>query len=69
MELTAYQKLSPLFDADVYEAIRPETCVACRNSYGGTSYAQVEQQLSAAQELVLEEHRVISDLEKKQEIL
>jgi len=69
MKLTAYQKLSPLFDADVYEAIRPETCVACRNSYGGTSYAQVEQQLSAAQELVLEEHRVISDLEKKQEIL
>ena len=69
MELTAYQKLSPLFDADVYEAIRPETCVACRNSYGGTSYAQVEQQLSAAQELVLEEHRVISDLEKKQKIL
>ena len=69
MELTAYQKLSPLFDADVYEAIRPETCVACRNSYGGTSYAQVEQQLSAAQELVLEEHRVVSDLEKKQEIL
>lgn len=69
MELMAYQKLSPLFDADVYEAIRPETCVACRNSYGGTSYAQVEQQLSAAQELVLEEHRVVSDLEKKQEIL
>ena len=69
MELTAYQKLSPLFDADVYEAIRPETCVARRNSYGGTSYAQVEQQLSAAQELVLEEHRVISDLEKKQKIL
>ncbi len=69
MELTAYQKLSPLFDADVYEAIRPETCVACRNSYGGTSYAQVEQQLSAAQELVLEEHRVVSDLEKKQKIL
>ena len=69
IELTAYQKLSPLFDADVYEAIRPETCVACRNSYGGTSYAQVEQQLSAAQELVLEEHRVVSDLEKKQKIL
>ena len=69
MKLTAYQKLSPLFDADVYEAIRPETCVACRNSYGGTSYVQVEQQISAAQELVLEEHRIISDLEKKQKIL
>ena len=69
MELTAYQKLSPLFDTDVYEAIRPETCVACRNSYGGTSYAQVAQQLSAAQELISEEHRIVSDFEKKQEIL
>ena len=69
MELTAYQKLSPLFDADVYEAIRLETCVACRNSYGGTSYAQVAQQLSAAQELISEEHRIVSDFEKKQEIL
>ena len=69
LPLAEYQKLSPLFASDVYEAIRPETCVACRNSYGGTSYAQVAQQLDAAEELMTEERRLISAWEKKQEIL
>ena len=69
MPLADYQKLSPLFDEDVYEVIRPETCVACRNSYGGTSYEQVESQLDAAEALMAEEHRIISELEAKQNLL
>jgi argininosuccinate lyase len=69
MSLADYQKLSPLFDEDVYEVIRPETCVACRNSYGGTSYEQVESQLDAAKALMAEEHRIISELEAKQNLL
>ena len=69
MSLADYQKLSPLFDEDVYEVIRPETCVACRNSYGGTSYKQVESQLDAAEALMAEEHRIISELEAKQNLL
>ena len=69
MSLADYQKLSPLFDEDVYEVIRPETCVACRNSYGGTSYEQVESQLNAAEALMAEEHRIISELEAKQNLL
>lgn len=69
MSLADYQKLSPLFDEDVYEVIRPETCVACRNSYGGTSYEQVESQLDAAEALMAEEHRIISELEAKQNLL
>ena len=69
MSLANYQKLSPLFDEDVYEVIRPETCVACRNSYGGTSYEQVESQLDAAEALMAEEHRIISELEAKQNLL
>ena len=69
MSLADYQKLSPLFDEDVYEVIRPETCVACRNSYGGTSYEQVESQLYAAEALMAEEHRIISELEAKQNLL
>ena len=68
MSLADYQKLSPLFDEDVYEVIRPETCVACRNSYGGTSYEQVESQLDAAEALMAEEHRIISELEAKQNL-
>ena len=69
MSLADYQKLSPLFHEDVYEVIRPETCVACRNSYGGTSYEQVESQLDAAEALMAEEHRIISELEAKQNLL
>lgn len=57
MSLADYQKLSPLFHEDVYEVIRPETCVACRNSYGGTSYEQVESQLDAA-----EAHQIVQGL-------
>ena len=69
MSLADYQNLSPLFDEDVYEVIRPEPCVACRNSYGGTSYEQVESQLDAAEALMAEEHRIISELEAKQNLL
>ena len=69
LPLADYQKLSTLFDEDVYEAIRPETCVAYRNSYGGTSYEQADMQLDAARELMTEEHKIILTLTGKQEIL
>ena len=69
LPLADYQKLSSLFADDVYEAIRPETCVAGRNSYGGTSYEQAAMQLSAAEELMAEEKRIVSALEQRQEIL
>lgn len=69
LPLADYQKLSNLFADDVYEAIRPETCVAGRNSYGGTSYEQAEMQLTAAEELMAEEQLIVSALEQRQEIL
>ena len=69
LPLADYRTLSALFDEDVYEAIRPETCVACRNSYGGTSYEQVTMQLDAARELMAEEQNIISSLTRKQEIV
>ena len=69
LPLADYQKLSALFAKDVYEAIRPETCVAYRNSYGGTSYEQVEMQLAAARDLMAEEQSCIAVLTQKQEIL
>lgn len=69
LPLADYQKLSALFAEDVYEAIRPETCVACRNSYGGTSFEQVKMQLDAAQALMAEERNIVAALTKKQEIL
>ena len=68
MALEDYRMLSPLFDEDIYDAIRPETCVAGRNSYGGTSYEQVNRQLEAARELLAEERHACGRLAKKQNI-
>ena len=48
LTLDEFQKFSPLFDADIHDAIKPETCVATRNSLGGTSYKQVDAQICAA---------------------
>ena len=69
LTIADYQQLSPLFAEDIYNAISPETCVSCRNSYGGTSYEQAEMQLEAAKNLMTEEARMISVLTEKQNIL
>ena len=69
LPIADYQQLSPLFAEDIYDAIRPETCVACRNSYGGTSYEQAEMQLEAAKNLMMEEKHIISVLTEKQNIV
>lgn len=69
LPIADYQQLSPLFAEDIYDAISPETCVSCRNSYGGTSYEQAEMQLEAAKNLMTEEERMISALTEKQNIL
>ena len=45
MSLEEYSLFSPLFGADVYEAISLENCVARRISAGGTSLASVEKQI------------------------
>ena len=52
MSLEDFKGYSDLFDEDVKEAIKPETCVANRNSLGGTSYHQVEVQIVAAREWI-----------------
>jgi len=49
LTLADFQKFSPLFASDIHDAIKPETCVAARNSQGGTSPKQVELQIVAAQ--------------------
>lgn len=69
LPIADYQQLSPLFAEDIYDTISPETCVSCRNSYGGTSYEQAEMQLEAAKNLMTEEERMISVLTEKQNIL
>lgn len=66
MTMAEFKELSPLFETDIKEAILPETCVKNRNSFGGTSYEQVELQLKAAKKLMHEEEENINALASRQ---
>lgn len=52
LSLDEFKQFSPLFETDILEAIKVETCVSARNSYGGTSYTQVGQQVAAVREVI-----------------
>ena len=45
LTLSEYKEYSEIFDADLYEEISLETCVAKRISKGGTGYASVKEQI------------------------
>ena len=66
MTMDEFRALSDLFEADIKDAIRPETCVKNRNSLGGTSYSQVAWQLEKAKMLLAEEGRKQEELKKKE---
>ena len=65
LTLEEFKAFSPLFEADILEAIKPETCVANRNSLGGTSYKQVELQIKTAKEIMQKQQAVVADYDKK----
>lgn len=65
MTLDELKKFSPLFESDIMEAIMPETCVKNRNSYGGTSFIQVEQNLKAAADMIAGQKRQEQEYEAK----
>jgi argininosuccinate lyase len=48
LSLEEWQQIHPAFAADIYEAISPRQVVAARNSYGGTGFAQVREELQSA---------------------
>ena len=52
MPLDEYQKFSPLFTGDVYQAIDLKACASSRISVGGTSPESVEQQLAYVRQQV-----------------
>lgn len=54
LTLDELKSFSDKFDAAVYEAITPETCVNARNSLGGTSTEQVKRQISNARDWLKE---------------
>jgi argininosuccinate lyase len=49
LSLEEYKDFSPLFAEDIYEVLSPENVVAVRNSFGGTSPEQVNEQIKLAE--------------------
>ncbi|MEN6564993.1 MAG: argininosuccinate lyase [Veillonellales bacterium] len=64
LSLKEYKQFSPLFEADILEAIKIETCVEARNSYGGTSPAQVAQSLTTAGKILSKEESALATYTK-----
>ncbi|MBB1078337.1 argininosuccinate lyase [Limosilactobacillus sp. STM2_1] len=50
--LEEYQQISPEIDEDVYTCLQPKVAVQRRNSYGGTGFNQVRQQIADAKKLL-----------------
>ncbi|MFT3891193.1 MAG: argininosuccinate lyase [Anaerolineales bacterium] len=51
MSLEAYQAISPVFEADVYQVFDPMKSIEKRNAIGGTSLQSVKNQLAEVQRL------------------
>jgi len=52
LSLAEFKHFSPLFETDILEAIKVETCVNARNSYGGTSPEQVRQAIGRGRNIL-----------------
>lgn len=52
LTLEEFKQFSPLFTADIIDAISVETCVAARNSMGGTSPTQVGHAVTIAKSIM-----------------
>ncbi|MCE5287488.1 MAG: argininosuccinate lyase [Pelosinus sp.] len=59
LTLAEFKQFSELFGEDILEAIKVETCVGARNSFGGTSYAQVKREVSSARTMVAKQQTVL----------
>ncbi|MHC1760718.1 MAG: argininosuccinate lyase [Negativicutes bacterium] len=59
LSLKELEKLSPLFEEDICEAIKVSTCITARNSYGGTSPTQVARELALGKEILLLQRQVV----------
>ena len=52
--LEELQGISPLFEEDVYEALRLETCMGQRRSYGGPALEETSRQIQELTDFVKE---------------
>ena len=56
MTLPELQNISPLFEEDVYEALKLETCMGQRSSYGGPAVSETSRQIAELENFI-EEHK------------
>ncbi len=52
LSVQRWQEFHPMFEADILAAIAPTQVVNVRNSYGGTGFEQVKQQVAVAKAIV-----------------
>jgi argininosuccinate lyase len=52
LPLDVYKEASPLFEEDIYEALKPYNAVNRRNSAGGTGFSEVRKALEKAKKIV-----------------
>jgi len=64
LSLEEFRQFSPLFEADILQAIKIETCVQNRNSHGGTSPVQVARQVANAKALLTKQQGVLDTYRK-----
>ncbi|MBP2651512.1 MAG: argH 1 [Firmicutes bacterium] len=64
MSIDEFKTFSPLFSDDILEAITIETCVAARNSYGGTSSEQVELAIGRGKTELSNQHSALDTYRK-----
>ncbi|MDD3347109.1 argininosuccinate lyase [Oscillibacter sp.] len=52
--LEEFKAVSPLFEADVYDALNLENCMALRGSYGGPAVSETSRQIAEIEQFVLD---------------
>ncbi len=60
LSLAQFKEFSPLFESDILEAIKVETCVDARNSYGGTSSTGVQREFEVAEEILTKQQDILA---------
>jgi argininosuccinate lyase len=50
--LNQLKERNPLFEADIFDALKPEACVAARNLLGGPAKDEVLRQINVLREII-----------------
>lgn len=60
LRLEELREASPLFDADVYDALNLENCMALRASYGGPAVQETTRQIEAIERFIQERKHIMT---------